>query len=121
MAEAGATPVIGTAPEKIKFFMEVRGIGIIDIRSMYGVASVLPQSAIDLVIELRKWSGDEEFDRIADKAEYEEILGMTVPKTVLPVMPGRNLAVVVEVAARNLRMKRMGYDAWGDLMKNLKD
>ncbi len=113
--------LIGTAPEKIKFFMEVRGIGIIDIRSMYGVASVLPQSAIDLVIELRKWSGDEEFDRIADKAEYEEILGMTVPKTVLPVMPGRNLAVVVEVAARNLRMKRMGYDAWGDLMKNLKD
>ncbi len=113
--------LIGTAPEKIKFFMEVRGIGIIDIRSMYGVASVLPQSDIDLVIELRKWSGDEEFDRIADKAEYEEILGKNVPKTVLPVMPGRNLAVVVEVAARNLRMKRMGYDAWGDLMKNLKD
>ncbi len=113
--------LIGTAPEKIKFFMEVRGIGIIDIRSLYGVASVLPQGRIDLVIELRKWSGDEEFDRIADKKQYEEILGINVQKIVLPVMPGRNLAVVVEVAARNLRMQRMGYNALDDLIKNQRD
>ena len=112
--------LIGSAPEKIKFFMEVRGIGIIDIRSLYGVASVLPQEKIDLVIELRKWDGDEEFDRINDGNDYEEILGLSVPKISLPVMPGRNLAVVVEVAARSFRMKRMGYDPLGDLLKNQK-
>lgn len=112
--------LIGTAPERIKFFMEVRGIGIIDVRSLYGVSSVLPDKSIDMVIELRQWNGDADFDRLCNEEKYEEILGISVPKLTLPVMPGRNLAVVVEVAARNYRMKKMGYDAVADLLKNQK-
>ena len=73
-----------------------------------------------MVIELRQWNGDADFDRLCNEEKYEEILGISVPKLTLPVMPGRNLAVVVEVAARNYRMKKMGYDAVADLLKNQK-
>lgn len=110
--------LIGTAPERIKFFMEVRGIGIIDVRSLYGVSSVLPDKSIDMVIELEQWNGGADIDRLCNEEKYEEILGIRIPKMTLPVMPGRNLAVVVEVASRNYRMKKMGYNAVEDLIKN---
>lgn len=103
--------LIGRAPESIKFFMEVRGIGIIDVRSMFGVGSVLDSDDINLVVQLEKWKSDMTYDRFGNENRTEEILGMQIPKMTIPVMPGRNLAIVVEVAARNYRLKRFGYDA----------
>ena len=103
--------LIGRAPESIKFFMEVRGIGIIDVRSMFGVGSVLDSDDINLVVQLEKWKSDMTYDRFGNENRTEEILGLQIPKMTIPVMPGRNLAIVVEVAARNYRLKRFGYDA----------
>lgn len=109
--------LIGTSPEKIKFYMEVRGIGIIDVRRMYGVGAVLGSEQIDLVIELKKWEEPVEIDRLGNKGMTQDILGVSVPKLVLPVMPGRNLAIVVEVATRNYRLQGMGYDALTNMLE----
>lgn len=107
----------GKAPRNIKFFMEVRGIGIIDVRSMYGVGSVLDSEEIHLVIHLEKWKNDTCFDRLGNNEQTEEILGINLPKLTIPVMPGRNLAVLVEVAVRHYRLKEFGYDAVKDLIE----
>lgn len=112
--------IIGTSAENIKFFMEVRGIGIIDVRSMFGVGSVINEQEIELVVELEKWSEELECDRIGLNNKSMNILGINIPKLTLPVMPGRNLAIVVEVAARNFRLKKLGYDALDELIKNIK-
>ena len=103
--------LIGSCPEMIRYFMEIRGIGIIDVRSMYGVGSVLQEKQIDLVVELENWDENKVYDRLGDKPLYEEILGVTLPKLIIPVRPGRNLAIILEVAARNSRLKELGYDA----------
>ena len=112
----------GTAPENIKFFMEVRGIGLIDVRSMYGVGSVLDSEDIHLVIELQPWNKNTQFDRLGNNEHTETILDINLPKLTIPVMPGRNLAVLVEVAVRHYRLKEFGYDAIKDLIErtNLK-
>lgn len=110
----------GRAPENIKFFMEVRGIGIIDVRSMYGVGSVLDSEDIHLVIELEKWTNDTTFDRLGNNEITENILGIQLPKLKIPVMPGRNLAVLVEVAVRNYRLKNYGFDAVASLLERTK-
>ena len=111
--------LVGYPPEKIKYFMEVRGIGIIDVRRMYGVGAVVNSKDVDLVIELKKWGNPEDVDRLGDKRMKENILGVGVPKLVLPVMPGRNLAIVVETAARNYRLQNMGYDATAAMTKGI--
>ncbi len=103
--------LIGTSPEVIRYFMELRGIGIIDVRSMYGVGSVLIEKQIDLVVEMERWDDNKTYDRLGDKRTYEEILGITLPKLTIPVKPGRNLSIILEVAARNSRLKELGYDA----------
>ncbi|MGN0771299.1 MAG: HPr(Ser) kinase/phosphatase [Christensenellales bacterium] len=112
--------LVGRAPDNIKFFMEVRGIGIIDVRRLYGVGAVLDSEDIHLVIELQKWKDNGEgFDRLKNTG-VATILGIEKPKIVLPVMPGRNLAIVVEVAARNFRLKEFGYDPLKELLSNAK-
>lgn len=111
--------IIGTAPDKIKHFMEIRGVGIIDVRSMFGVGSVLKEKEIDLVIEFEIWGNNKEYDRLGLDAKYENIFGLKIPKLLMPVMPGRNLAIVVEVAARNQRLKKMGYNAVEQLLSTI--
>lgn len=103
--------LIGEAPELIRHFMEIRGIGIIDIKAMYGVGAVINNKPLDLVIYMEFWDNNKEYDRLGLEEEYTEILGVKLPKIVLPVRPGRNLAIIVEVAARNWRLKNMGYHA----------
>ena len=111
------TELIGTAPERIRYFMELRGIGIINVKNMYGSGSVLTEKEIELVMELEHWKRDKEYDRIGGEGGYEEILGIQVPKLTVPVSPGRNLAILIEVAARNYRLKNMGYDAAQELIQ----
>lgn len=111
--------LIGEAPELIRHFMEIRGIGIIDIKSMYGISSVINNKPLDLVIYLEFWDNNKEYDRLGLTEEYIEILGVKLPKIVIPVRPGRNLAIIVEVAAKNWRLKNMGYNAAQELDNRL--
>ena len=111
--------IIGTSPDNIMHFMEIRGVGIIDVRSMFGVGSVLREKSIDLVIELQAWEKDIEYDRLGIVSQFEDILGLEIPKLTMPVMPGRNLAIVVEVAARNERLKKLGFNAVELLLSNV--
>ncbi len=109
--------LIGTAPERIRYFMELRGIGIINVKNMYGSGSILTEKEIGLVMELEHWKRDKEYDRIGGEGGFEEIMGIKVPKLTVPVSPGRNLAILIEVAARNHRLKSMGYDAAKELIQ----
>ena len=111
-----ANQLYGTAPEIIRYFMELRGIGIINVKSMYGSGSVLDEKNIQLIIELENWQKDKEYDRMGDETAYATYFGINVPKLTIPVSPGRNLAIIIEVAARNFRLKSMGYDASEELV-----
>ena len=111
-----ANELHGSAPEIIRYFMELRGIGIINVKSMYGSGSVLNEKKIELVIQLENWQQGKEYDRVGDTAAYAEYLGVKIPKLIIPVSPGRNLAIIIEVAARNFRLKSMGYDASQELI-----
>lgn len=110
--------IVGMPPQAIKHFMEIRGIGIIDVRSMFGVGSVLNEKSIDLVIEFSEWNQEDEIDRLGMQDCHENIFGVNIPKLKVPVMAGRNLAIVVEVAARNQRLKSLGYNALDELLGN---
>ncbi|MDR3021620.1 MAG: HPr(Ser) kinase/phosphatase [Clostridiales bacterium] len=112
--------LIGQSPPIIKHFMEVRGIGIIDIRNIYGAGSVRNSKAIDFVVQLEDWDPNKQYDRIGNKSFTFELLGKTLPKFIIPVKPGRNIAVILEVAARNYRLKTMGYDAIKELEDRMK-
>lgn len=103
--------LVGEAPELIKHFMEVRGIGIIDIRAMYGAGAIINSKSIDLVITLEIWDNNKVYDRLGLVEESIDILDVTLPKITIPVRPGRNLAIIVEVAAMNFRLKNSGYHA----------
>ena len=109
--------LVGTAPERIRYFMELRGIGIINVKNMYGSGSVLGEKEIGLVFEMEPWRRDKEYDRIGGEKNFEDILGIKVPKLTVPVSPGRNLAILIEVAARDQRLKSMGYDAAQELIQ----
>jgi len=103
--------LVGTAPKIIKHFIEIRGIGIVDVKNIFGVGAVKDSEKIDLVINLENWQPKKQYDRLGLKTEYTEILGLEVPSLTVPVKPGRNLAVIIEVAAMNNRQKKMGYNA----------
>ncbi|MBO3444651.1 HPr(Ser) kinase/phosphatase [Clostridium sp. CCUG 7971] len=109
----------GRSPELLKHFLEIRGIGIIDVRSLYGVGAVKNSKTIDLVVHLEGWDEGKYYDRLGLDKEYEEILGIKVEKLVVPVKPGRNTAMILEVAAMNFRQKGMGYDAAQEFTKKL--
>jgi HPr kinase/phosphorylase len=104
--------LIGRAPDATRHMVEVRGIGIVDVRYLYGVGAVLPEKEMDLVIDLENFRGKEAYTRFGGEQEGATIdmLGVQLVRTVIPVSPGRNLAIVVEVAARNFRLKRLGYN-----------
>lgn len=109
--------LVGRAPDATRFLIEVRGIGIVDVRYLFGVGAVVEEKTVELVMNLELWQADREYDRLGDSIRTTQILGVNVPETLLPVSPGRNLAVVVEVAARNFVLKRMGYDTSGDFAR----
>lgn len=111
--------LVGESPERVRHFMEIRGIGIIDIRAMYGIGAVSLSSSIDLVIHMEKWDSAKEYDRLGLSEESISILDVNVPYQVMPVKPGRNVAIIIEVAARNLSLKRMGYNAAHELDRRL--
>jgi len=107
--------LIGTCPEKVRHMMEIRGIGVIDVKALYGIGAVALSKTIDVVIELQTWDENRDYDRIGLKEDEIRILDVPVPYQTMPVMPGRNLAIIVEVAARNLSLKRTGYNAAREL------
>ncbi|MEG0051232.1 MAG: HPr(Ser) kinase/phosphatase [Terrisporobacter sp.] len=111
--------LVGQAPELLRHYMEIRGIGIIDVRSLYGVGAIKNQKGIDLIIELESWNQKKYYDRLGLDREYEEILNHKVEKLVIPVKPGRNTSMIIEVAAMNYRQKGMGYDAAQEFTKKL--
>ncbi|MBQ8588216.1 MAG: HPr(Ser) kinase/phosphatase [Clostridia bacterium] len=103
--------LLGSAPDIIRHFVELRGIGIIDVKKVFGVSAVKNTEKIDLVINLEIWKENKQYDRLGLNTQYTELLGIEVPSLTIPVKPGRNLAVVIEVAAINHRQKKMGYNA----------
>ena len=109
----------GRSPENIRHFMEIRGIGILDIRRLYGTGSVKTETRIDLVIDLEDWDDNKEYDRLGLDEEYANILGVDVPKLTVPVRPGRNIAMIIEVATRNQRQKNLGYNSALELTNRL--
>lgn len=107
--------LVGSAPEITKYFIELRGIGIVDVKALFGVSSVKETSQIDLVIKLEDWDKDKEYDRLGLEEEYTEYLGNKIVCHNIPIRPGRNLAIICESAAINHRQKKMGYNAAQEL------
>lgn len=103
--------LIGSAPELIRYYMELRGIGVINVRHIYGVGAVKPETNIDLVVKMERWEDGKAYDRLGLSSETYDILGVTLPQVTIPVRPGRNLAVIMELAAMNNRQKKMGFNA----------
>ncbi len=114
-----AKTLIGSAPEHIRYFIELRGVGIVDVRRLFGVGAVKPVEKIDMVISLEPWQDDKMYDRLGLDNQYTSILGVKIPSLVLPVKPGRNLAVIIEVAAMNNRQKREGHNAAMELTEQI--
>ena len=111
--------LVGQSPENIRHFIELRGIGIINARRIFGMGAVKLQEKIDMCINLEIWDATKVYDRIGMDSEYTEILGIKVPVMTIPVKPGRNLAIIIEVAAMNNRQKKMGYNAAYELLSAL--
>lgn len=113
--------IIGTAPDITKHFIEIRGVGIVDVKTLFGVSSVKDTQNIDLVIKLADWNKDTEYDRLGLEEEYTEYLGKKVVCHTIPIRPGRNLAVICESAAVNHRQKKMGYNAAQELYQRVQN
>jgi len=114
-----ATTLVGKAPEIIRHYVELRGIGIVDVRRLFGMGAVKESEKIDLVITLEPWENGKMYDRLGLDEKTTDILGISVPTIEIPVSPGRNLSVVIEVAAMNSRQKRMGYNTAKEFNKRL--
>lgn len=111
--------LVGSSPDNIRHFLELRGIGIINARRLFGIGAVKMTEKIDLVVELEQWNPEKIYDRMGVDTEYISLLGVKVPALTIPVKPGRNLAVILEVAAMNNRQKKMGYNAAAELLHRL--
>ena len=109
--KVGRDVLLGEAPEMIRYYMELRGIGVVNVRRIYGIGSVKPESGIDLVVHLEPWEEGKAYDRLGLSSESEVLLGVEIPRVTIPVRPGRNLAVILELAAMNNRQKKLGYNA----------
>ena len=113
--------LVGRSPEITKHFIELRGIGIVDVKTLFGVECVKETQTIDMVIKLEDWDKDKEYDRLGLTEEYTEFLGNKVVCHSLPIRPGRNLAIIVETAAVNTRQKKMGYNAAQELYRRVQE
>ena len=103
--------LIGSAPELIRYYMELRGIGVVNVRHLFGMGAVKPESNVDLVIQMEPWDNSKAYDRLGLSSETASFVGVEIPQVTIPVRPGRNLAVIMELAAMNNRQKKMGYNA----------
>ena len=108
--KVSAKSLVGSAPELIRHYVELRGIGIVDVKRIFGMGAVKDTEKIDMIINLEPWVQGKMYDRFGLESEYTDIMGIKIPTTVIPVRPGRNLAVILEIAAMNNRQKKMGYD-----------
>ena len=111
--------LIGTAPAILQHLMEIRGIGIIDVSTLYGTGAIMPVDNINLIVHLETWTPDTKFDRLGDRGDTQTIQGVIIPKVSVPVKTGRNLAIIIESAAMNYRAETMGYDATKTFDENL--
>lgn len=111
--------LVGSSPDNIRHFLELRGIGIINARRLFGIGAVKMTEKLDLVVELEQWNPEKIYDRMGVDTEFVSLLGVKVPSLTIPVKPGRNLAVILEVAAMNNRQKKMGYNAARELLNRL--
>ena len=111
--------LVGTAPENIRHFVELRGVGIINVRRIFGMGAVKLTEKIDMIINLEQWNPEKMYDRMGLEKETTEILGLEITSTTIPIKPGRNLAIIIEVAAMNNRQKKMGYNAAAELLHKL--
>jgi len=116
-----ANHLVGTAPELIRHYLELRGIGVVDVRRLFGMSAIKLESNIDVVINLEPWNDDTFYDRLGADDLYTSILDVPVPTLTIPVKPGRNLAIIIEVAAMNNRNKKMGYNAALEFTKQVND
>lgn len=111
--------LVGSSPDNIRHFLELRGVGIINTRRLFGMGAVKVTEKIDLVVELEPWDPTKVYDRMGVDNEYTTIFGIKIPSLTIPIKPGRNLAIILEVAAMNNRQKKMGYNAAQELLDNL--
>lgn len=111
--------IIGEAPEILRHLIEIRGVGVIDIMNMFGVGAVRDRTVVDIVINLKHWDNEGNFDRLGNKVESRRFFNVDVPLLNIPVRVGRNLATIIEVAAMNVRAKELGYDATAQFESNL--
>lgn len=111
--------LVGSAPDNIRHFIELRGVGVLNARRLFGMGAVKLTEKIDMVIQLELWDQDKVYDRLGLENEYIDILGIKVPVSVVPVKPGRNLSIIIEAAAMNNRQKKMGYNAARELLHSL--
>ena len=119
LRKVSAKTIVGSAPELIKYYIELRGIGIVDVRRIFGMGSVKATEKVDLIINLEPWQEGKMYDRFGLESEYTEIMGIKIPSLVVPVKPGRNLAVIIEIAAMNHRQKKMGYNTAEEFNRKL--
>jgi len=113
--------IYGEAPAIIKHMMEIRGLGIIDVKAVYGVGAIKKHKRLELVIELENWASDKEYSRVGNSGLFETVLDVNVPKYLIPIMPGRNLAILIEVAVRDFRLKQEGYNTLSEIKKRMED
>lgn len=111
--------LVGFSPDIIRHFIEIRGIGIVDVKNIFGMGAVKDSEKIDLIIHLEAWEHGKQYDRLGLVDEYTNILGLDIPSLTIPVRPGRNLAVIFEVAAMNNRQKKLGYNAAEELNRRI--
>lgn len=111
--------LVGSSPDNIRHFLELRGIGIINARKLFGIGAIKNRENIELIVEMEQWNPEKIYDRMGVDTQFVSLLGVKVPSLTIPVRPGRNLAVILEVAAMNNRQKKMGYSAANDLLSHL--
>ena len=119
LRKVSSSKIMGMAPENIRHFIELRGIGIINVARLFGIGAVKNSVEVEMVIELEAWDRTKNYDRTGLESNTYDILGVKVPSMLIPVMPGRNLAVILETAAINNRQKEMGYNAAQELLNRL--
>ena len=111
--------IVGSAPENTRYFMELRGIGIVNVKQLFGMGAVKDSEKVDLVVKMEPWESDKSYTNFGNDNETLDILGIKIPQITIPVKPGRNLAVILEVAAMNYRDRQMGYNAEQELLNSL--
>lgn len=119
ISRIGETLLFGQAPDLTRHFIELRGIGVVDVKSLYGIESVRDRAPVDMLVNLEEWDPGKVYDRLGLNEEYEDILGVQVVKHTVPIRTGRNLAIIIETAAVNNRQKKMGYNAAQELSERV--